>query len=160
MKSIVDELRDLTRGWKKDSCPSSQMSPDQISTAERLCAEDLLGNYGRAVHPGGIYYINLAGEIALGRPPKWWTDMSPREKATHAKPHERTEEDYLVILSERPDARFGEYDNVPMLIDMTKRGLITPKPDNIISSMCTSLRFFLTEEGRSVLAKESGETRE
>jgi len=74
------------------------------------------------------------------------------EPATQ-KPWERTEHDYLRILSEDPNASFGEYDNVPVLFDMLKRGLITWRKDtqNVFTSMQTCLWPELTEAGRSAL---------
>lgn len=149
----IEVLRELTRGWLKDQCHASEMTAEQIELAEQLCAEGLLGNFGRAVHPGGVYCFTLEGEIALGRPPKWWTDASPREKATHDKPYNRTEEDYLTILTERPDASFGELDNVELLFDMRARGLIEWRPDKVSkhSGMFAQLYPMLTDAGRAAL---------
>jgi hypothetical protein len=78
-------------------------------------------------------------------------EMSQREYETHEKAHERTVEDYLTILHERPDVSFGEYDNINLLMDMARDGLIEWRSDkpNKLTSMFTSLWPALTDAGRA-----------
>ena len=87
--------------------------------------------------------------------------MSQRERQTQDMAHRRTQADYLVIISENPDANFGEYDNLPVLWSMVKSGLIVWREDkhSRATSMFTSLWPALTDAGRAALrdAEEGGE---
>jgi len=72
---------------------------------------------------------------------------------TNRKPWERREEDYLAIIADDPNASFGEYDNIPLLFDMVKRGLIAWRKDtsSVFTSMQTSVWPELTEAGLALL---------
>ena len=105
------------------------------------------------------YRLTEVGRNAKADPanePEWLRAKSPHERKTSKEPWKRTEADYLVILSERPDARFGEYDNTALLFDMGKRGLIMldPSKQSVFTSMFTSLHYVLTDAGRAALKEE------
>lgn len=78
---------------------------------------------------------------------------SEREKTTREHAHRRTQDDYLVIISENPNVNFGEYDNLPVLFSMVRSGLIVWRADkeNRATSMFTSLWPELTDAGREAL---------
>lgn len=82
---------------------------------------------------------------------------SPREMATDQAPHLRTVQDYLVIISEHQGVCFGEYDNVHLLFDMVRQGLISLdlSKNNRHTSMGTSLWPMLTDAGRQALKEDT-----
>lgn len=151
-------LSALFEKWGRDFYNVKDMTKEEIGIADSLLPSGLLFRSGGS--PTSQYYIPLRGLIAINQPPKWWTEMSPREKATHEKAWERTVADYLQILHERPDVRFCEYDNTDVLFAMVKSGLIRWRTDRQSShhSMNTTLWPELTDAGRAALeAKERQE---
>jgi len=68
-------------------------------------------------------------------------------------PWERTQEDYLKILSSDENFVAGEYDNTSVIFDMIKIGVITLKEgkNNRHDSMVTSLHLEITPAGRQAL---------
>lgn len=151
--SDISTLASMVADWENGQRHASVMSQEEIAMAEHFRGQGLLGNFGSAVHPGGVYFLLLEGEIALGTPPDWWVEMSPREQQTHAKLWARTVDDYLTILHERPDVSFGEFDNVALLDQMVAEGLIKWRTDRISkhTGMVTSLWPELTDAGRRAL---------
>lgn len=140
--------------WKGlDQKHASEMSSTERELCDGFVSAGWMGNYGGAVHPGGVYYLTVEGQIELGRPPKWYTDMSPRERETYKSASARTKQDYLTIVSERPDVCFGEHDNVALLDDMVGRGLLKWREDKVSkhTPMFTALYPELTDAGRAAL---------
>lgn len=91
--------------------------------------------------------------------PDWLRKMSPRERATYENAHLRTQNDYLQILVERPDASFSEYDNIDLLVQMNRDGLITFRDGSKHTSMVTHIMCDITEAGRlGALVQEPSET--
>lgn len=90
--------------------------------------------------------------------PDWLKDMSPRERATWKTAWLRTRDDYLTILSENPNAYFGEYDNVQLIFQMAKDGLLAWREDKQSrhTSMFTTLFPMLTDAGRAALSESEG----
>lgn len=135
--------------WQKHA---SKMSEAELQTAKAFQEKGWIGNYGSAVYVGGVYYVTLEGAIENGFPPPYWLKMSPREKATHSAMSQRTRDDYLQILVERPDPSFGEMDNIQALLELQKDGLIEFDDTSKITSMFTYLKPHLTDAGRKAAA--------
>jgi len=157
MTDMVEKLIALTGGDPKWKSNASEMSQPDVDLAKLLDDSGYLGNYGSATTPGGTFLVTIDGAIAMGSPPDWYVEMSPHERATHKAPWMRTEQDYLTILSERPDAWFSEYDNTSLLFSMIDSGLLRLRKDkpSTHTSMCTSLNLELTPEGMAALKERS-----
>jgi len=128
----------------------SEMDKETAEIAASLWNKGLLHRIGG--HDGeGAYIISLEGELAMGTPPDWWINLSKTEKAT--KSYERTEKDYLNITLERNDFVAGEFDNISIIFDMIKKGIIKLKENehNRHSGMFTSLHLEITPAGRQAL---------
>lgn len=77
----------------------------------------------------------------------------------HREPWTLSSSDYLALLSETGEMRFGEYDNLAAVVSLLSEGYaekVTGHPQ-IVSGVYSSLNLRITAAGRDLLKREARE---